>query len=46
LFGDNDIDLLDLANNTIDDAGKFAYSVYGLKERKAILPRRSWRYSN
>jgi hypothetical protein len=29
--------LLDLANNTIDDAGKFAISsVYGLKERKAI----------
>jgi CubicO group peptidase (beta-lactamase class C family) len=35
--GDNDIDLLDLATNTIDDAGKFAISsVYGLKERKAI----------
>ncbi|MDG2432541.1 serine hydrolase [Flavobacterium sp.] len=35
--GDNDIDLLDLAANTIDEAGKFATaSVYGLKERKAI----------
>ncbi|KAF2336297.1 serine hydrolase domain-containing protein [Flavobacterium daemonense] len=34
---DNDIPLLDLATNTINDAGKFATSaVYGLKERKAI----------
>ncbi|PXY45050.1 serine hydrolase domain-containing protein [Flavobacterium hydrophilum] len=34
---DNDINLIDLATNTIDDAGKFATSnVYGLKERKAI----------
>jgi CubicO group peptidase (beta-lactamase class C family) len=34
---DNDIKLIDLATNTIDDAGKFATSnVYGLKERKAI----------
>lgn len=34
---DNDIDMIDLATNTIDDAGKFATSnVYGLKERKAI----------
>jgi CubicO group peptidase (beta-lactamase class C family) len=34
---DNDIPLLDLATNTIDEAGKFAASaVYGLKERKAI----------
>lgn len=34
---DNDIHLLDLATNTINDAGKFATSaVYGLKERKAI----------
>jgi len=34
---DNDIQLIDLATNTIDDAGKFATSaVYGLKERKAI----------
>jgi len=35
--GDNDIPLMDLATNTIDEAGKFATSsVYGLKERKAI----------
>jgi len=35
--GDNDIDMIDLANNTIEDAGQFAVaSVYGLKERKAI----------
>ncbi|OUD33220.1 serine hydrolase [Flavobacterium sp. FPG59] len=35
--GDNDIDLIDLATNQIDEAGKFATaSVYGLKERKAI----------
>lgn len=34
---DNDINLIDLATNTINDAGKFATSnVYGLKERKAI----------
>lgn len=34
---DNDIDMIDLATNSIDDAGKFATStVYGLKERKAI----------
>ena len=35
--GDNDIDLIDLAQNTIDDAGLFATaSVKGVKERKAI----------
>ncbi|MGZ9734689.1 serine hydrolase domain-containing protein [Flavobacterium sp. GNP002] len=35
--GDNDIDMIDLAKNRIEDAGKFAVaSVYGLKERKAI----------
>ena len=35
--GDNDIDLIDLAKNKINDAGKFSTaSVYGLKERKAI----------
>ncbi|MDO8316460.1 MAG: serine hydrolase [Flavobacterium sp.] len=35
--GDNDIDMIDLAKNQIEDAGKFAAaSVYGLKERKAI----------
>jgi CubicO group peptidase (beta-lactamase class C family) len=35
--GDNDIDMIHLATNTIDDNGKFATaSVYGLKERKAI----------
>ena len=35
--GDNDIDMIDLATNKINDAGKFATaSVYGLKERKAI----------
>jgi CubicO group peptidase (beta-lactamase class C family) len=35
--GDNDIDMIDLAKNKIDEAGKFATaSVYGLKERKAI----------
>jgi CubicO group peptidase (beta-lactamase class C family) len=35
--GDNDIDLIDLAKNTINDTEHFATaSVYGLKERKAI----------
>lgn len=35
--GDNDIDMIDLAKNKIEYAGKFAVaSVYGLKERKAI----------
>ena len=35
--GDNDINLIDLAQNTIDEAGHFATaSVKGLKERKAI----------
>jgi hypothetical protein len=35
--GDNDINLIDLADNKIDEEGKFASaSVYGLKERKAI----------
>jgi CubicO group peptidase (beta-lactamase class C family) len=35
--GDNDINLIDLAQNTIDEAGQFATaSVKGLKERKAI----------
>lgn len=35
--GDNDIELIDLATNTINETGKFATaSVYGLKERKAI----------
>ncbi|RDI56846.1 serine hydrolase domain-containing protein [Flavobacterium glaciei] len=35
--GDNDIDMIDLAKNNIEEAGKFAVaSVYGLKERKAI----------
>jgi hypothetical protein len=35
--GDNDIDMIDLATNTIVVNGKFATaSVYGLKERKAI----------
>ncbi|MGV3697778.1 serine hydrolase domain-containing protein [Flavobacterium sp.] len=35
--GDNDIDKVDWATNTIDEAGKFTTStVYGLKERKAI----------
>ncbi len=34
---DNDIKMIDLATNTISEAGKFATSnVYGLKERKAI----------
>ena len=34
---DNDIDLIDLAKNTINDGKHFATaSVYGLKERKAI----------
>jgi CubicO group peptidase (beta-lactamase class C family) len=34
---DNDIKMIDLATNTIDEAGKFATStVYGLKKRKAI----------
>jgi hypothetical protein len=35
--GDNDINLIDLAQNTIDESGHFATaSVKGLKERKAI----------
>ena len=35
--GDNDIDLIDLAQNSIDEKGQFATaSVKGLKERKAI----------
>ena len=35
--GDNDIDMIDLAKNTINDTEKFASaSVYGLKARKAI----------
>jgi CubicO group peptidase (beta-lactamase class C family) len=35
--GDNDINLIDLAQNKIDDAGQFVTaSVKGLKERKAI----------
>ena len=35
--GDNDIEMITLAKNKIDDAGKFAIaSVYGLKERKAL----------
>ena len=35
--GDNDIDMIDLAKNTINAAEKYASaSVYGLKERKAI----------
>ncbi|MGO4817050.1 serine hydrolase domain-containing protein [Flavobacterium sp. W22_SRS_FP1] len=35
--GDNDIDMIDLATNTIVENGKFATaSVYGFKERKAI----------
>lgn len=35
--GDNNINLIDLAQNTIDDSGRFATaSVKGLKERKAI----------
>jgi CubicO group peptidase (beta-lactamase class C family) len=35
--GDNDINLIDLAKNTIDESGMFATaSVKGLKERKAI----------
>ena len=35
--GDNNINLIDLAQNTIDDSGQFATaSVKGLKERKAI----------
>jgi hypothetical protein len=35
--GDNDIDMIDLATNTIVESGNFATaSVYGLKERKAI----------
>lgn len=34
---DNDIPMMDLATNTIDEAGKFATAaVYGMKERKAI----------
>jgi len=35
--GDNDIPLVNLASNSINEAGKFAVSsVYGIKERKAI----------
>jgi hypothetical protein len=35
--GDNDIDMIDLATNTIVENGQFAIaSVYGLKQRKAI----------
>lgn len=35
--GDNDIDMIDLAKNQIEEAGKFATAtVYGLKEQKAI----------
>lgn len=35
--GDNDIDLIDLASNTIEENEKFAEaSVYGLKSRKAV----------
>jgi CubicO group peptidase (beta-lactamase class C family) len=35
--GDNDIPLVNLASNSINEAGKFAISsVYGIKERKAI----------
>jgi hypothetical protein len=35
--GDNDIDLIDLATNSINESGEYATaSVYGLKERKAI----------
>ncbi|WP_348812095.1 serine hydrolase domain-containing protein [Flavobacterium maritimum] len=35
--GDNDMHLIDLADNKIDEDGKFASAtVYGLKERKAI----------
>ncbi|MEY2923013.1 MAG: hypothetical protein RL108_1639 [Bacteroidota bacterium] len=35
--GDNDIPLVNLAANSINEAGKFAVSsVYGIKERKAI----------
>jgi CubicO group peptidase (beta-lactamase class C family) len=35
--GDNDIDLIDLAKNSINKANKYATaSVYGLKKRKAI----------
>lgn len=35
---DNDIDMIDLARNTVDETGKFATAtVYGLKERKAIF---------
>jgi len=35
--GDNDIEMITLANNKIDETGKFAIaSVYGLKERKTI----------
>ena len=34
---DNDIEMITLANNTIDESGKFSTaSVFGLKERKAI----------
>ena len=35
---DNDIDMIDLAKNSVDESGKFATAnVYGLKERKAIF---------
>lgn len=35
---DNDIDMIDLAKNTVNETGKFATAnVYGLKERKAIF---------
>lgn len=35
--GDNDIDMIDLAKNSIDETAKWATaSVYGLKKRKAI----------
>jgi CubicO group peptidase (beta-lactamase class C family) len=35
---DNDIDMIDLAKNTVDETRKFATAnVYGLKERKAIF---------
>jgi CubicO group peptidase (beta-lactamase class C family) len=35
---DNDIDMIDLAKNSVDESGKFATAnVYGLKKRKAIF---------
>lgn len=35
---DNDIDMIDLAKNSVDESGKFATAtVYGIKERKAIF---------